>query len=96
MKNILLLVTLSLIFNACGNSRSSESNAKESIAITAKCNDEGDTELYHPLESDDEIVKTLESLNDSSSQSEAEIEIVLNQDGINSVCIVSGTAVILR
>ncbi len=92
MKQIFLLTILSLVFNACGGS--SSNTVKDSILITEICNDQNDSTLYHSLESGD-IISKPETLN-GSFQSDPEIQIFHKQDGTKSVCIKSGTAVILR
>ena len=91
MKNIILLTLIALGFTACNSS----GDGKESISLTAKCNDTDDTTNYQVLQSGDTISKP-ETLHDDATSSEPEVEIFHTEDGMKKVCIKSGTAVILR
>ena len=91
MKKIILYTLLALVLSACN---STSSDTKESIALTAKCNDTDNTTDYQVLQSGD-IVSKPETLHDESSV-EPEIEIFHTEDGMKKVCLKSGTAVILR
>jgi len=89
MKNILLTTIALLGITACN----STSSGKQSIEITAKCNN-NDTSSYQLLQSGD-IVSKPETLHDGSA-SAPEIKVIHLENGTKKVCLVSGSAVILR
>ena len=90
MKNILLTTIALLGITACN----STSSGKQSIEITAKCNNTNDTSSYQLLQSGD-IVSKPETLHDGSA-SAPQIKVIHLENGTKKVCLVSGTAVILR
>jgi len=90
MKHILLSL-LAVGFTACGTTNS---DSKETIVLSIKCNSTNDTTNYQLLQSGDIISKS-ETLYDGTS-SNPQIKIFHSEDGIKKVCLKSGIAIITR
>ena len=88
MKNILLLTIISFGFIACNSSTST----KNSTPITVSC--DSPKSSYQVLQSGD-IISKAETLYKDTSVAPM-VKIVHREDGLKTVCINSGTAVILR
>lgn len=86
---VVVFLVISISFSACGGGGGSSSfeGGQTIIQIDVNCTTPATINTYIPLQSGDTIVK-----NDDNSS----IEIYHDVDGIKKVCIVSGSAQIVR